>query len=133
LDTKAAKAVASGVNSVKKDIVDTTTSHRYIEYQPKEAREKARAVKLDPEVRRIMIANPEAGENVVLHSNEKLNNSWDKFKENSSIFKGLLPVWLIYIQDYSTLRNQWTNPHPRSSLSPVGLQTLLLALNRKKR
>jgi import inner membrane translocase subunit TIM44 len=89
LDTRAAKAVGSGLKSVKRDMVDSVTSHRYIEYQPKEAREKARAEKMDPEVRRIMIANPDAGDSVVLHSDEKLKGSWSKFKENSSIFKGL--------------------------------------------
>jgi import inner membrane translocase subunit TIM44 len=95
LDTKAAKFVGSGVNSVKKDIVDTTTSHRYIEYQPKEAREKARAEKMDPIKRQIFIANPEAGENIVLHKDEKLKDSWSKFKDNSSIFKGIRDCLLI--------------------------------------
>ncbi|KAL3895838.1 MAG: hypothetical protein SGCHY_004457 [Lobulomycetales sp.] len=92
LETRAAKAVASGAKSIKRDIIGTTTSHRYIEYQPKEARERARLENeaLNEDVKRIVDVNPNAGEEVVLHSDSRVQNGWAKFSEKSYVIQGLL-------------------------------------------
>ena len=102
LDTKAAKAVASGVESVKKEILDNASSAYYAEYKPKEIREKERLERIKEHQDKIlklskqnglpisdptrpMLPNADAGSSVVMHRSSKLANAWKSFSENSSV------------------------------------------------
>ncbi|KAJ3206102.1 protein translocase subunit, partial [Clydaea vesicula] len=94
LETEAAKKVSSGLKSVKEEVIDTQTTHRYIEYAPKEERKKKlqdRLTSTDP-LKRIVQANPEAGQNIVIHKETKMNQRWADFKENNILFQNLLKV-----------------------------------------
>lgn len=83
---------------MKKDIVDTTTTHRYIEYRPKEERErkyaelKAEAAQLPHGSHRFrqVAADLEAGSAVITHQESKMTQKWKEFKETNSVFQGLL-------------------------------------------
>lgn len=117
LDTQAAKAVASGVSSVKKEIVDSSSSAYFAEYRPKEIRDQERmerAQKMQEEqVKRLSTAgtaNPgnsiqslaamsgpvaadkDAGESVVLHRSSRLANAWSSFKDSSPVAQKLFAV-----------------------------------------
>jgi hypothetical protein len=72
---------------MKKDIVDTTTTHRYIEYRPKEERErkfaelKAEAAQLPYGSHRFrqVAADLEAGSGVIVHQESKMTQKWKEF------------------------------------------------------
>ena len=95
MDTTAAKAISSGI----KEVVDSSANAFYAEYKPKEIRQKEQQERLkriraqsrlgatDPT--KPCLPDPEAGANVVLHRSSRINEAWRKFKEESSIGKGI--------------------------------------------
>ena len=110
METEAAKKVASGVKSVQKEILDSSSNAFYAEYKPKEIRDQERAEKMEamkkeqllklnqgiPTSSSIaegpMLPNKDAGESVVLHRSSRIANAWNSFKENSPIAQKLFSV-----------------------------------------
>lgn len=106
METQAAKAVASTVKNVQKELTDNSTSAFYAEYLPKEEREKIKqsrladkknqALKLSasgiPTSFKPVTANDEAGNAVVMHRSSKIANAWNSFKENSPMAKKLFTM-----------------------------------------
>ena len=86
------------VKIIRKEIVKNDNP-RYMEYKPKDVREKERAERIaearasnpfgyDPSLP--VSANPDAGGSVVQHKESKWSEAWKSFKENNPLTKSLL-------------------------------------------
>ncbi|KAI9208171.1 uncharacterized protein BJ171DRAFT_490426 [Polychytrium aggregatum] len=99
LETEAAKTIAKGVKSIQKDLA-SDSAVRYAEYKPKHIREAEKAQRLaeaakDPFSKdsiRMLTADPNAGQSVVLHKTSKWAASWNDFKENSLLSKSVSAI-----------------------------------------
>ncbi|TPX30296.1 hypothetical protein SmJEL517_g06117 [Synchytrium microbalum] len=98
MDTQVAKAVAAGAKQIQKEIAEGANP-RYMEYKPKDVRERERAERLadaraaNPFGAHHAIpvsANPEADGSVVEHKESKWSGAWKSFKENNPLTKSLL-------------------------------------------
>lgn len=88
------------VKNIRRDIMSGQTENpRYMEYKPKEVREKERAERIaearasNPfgnDCSRPVSANPDAGAAVVQHKESKWSEAWKSFKENNPLTKTLL-------------------------------------------
>lgn len=94
LNTKIAK-------TLRHDLLDSSTDHRWIEYEPKEVRERKLAARRERETlvnpraaleARKTEANPEAGVNVVMHRTSKLAQGWESFKESNPLMQRIFSV-----------------------------------------
>lgn len=86
--------------TIKHDILETSHDHHFIEYKPKEMREKEFAERMAREAlanpmaaarNRPVLANPEA-QGVVLHKSSKWTKSWESFKEENPMMQKLFTV-----------------------------------------
>lgn len=93
LNTKAAKVVAKNVDSVKREILDSSSNAYFAEYKPKELRDKERLLSTPVfKQQRIVAPDENAGQNIVLHKSSKMANAWNKFKQESTIGQTLSSV-----------------------------------------
>ncbi|KAJ3090869.1 protein translocase subunit [Quaeritorhiza haematococci] len=98
LDTEAAKTIGKGIKTIKKDVIDSSTNHRYIEYRPREERERIRAQRMaeHPEEMRAISANPDAGNAVVMHTQSRWAQRWETFKDSNPVFQKFSAVQRSY-------------------------------------
>jgi import inner membrane translocase subunit TIM44 len=89
LETKAAKTIAKGVESIQKDLASNSAS-RYLEYKPKAERERIRRERLRsmPASARPVLPNAEAGGSVVMVKESKWSESIRKFQEKNPLVVG---------------------------------------------
>ncbi|KAJ3213102.1 protein translocase subunit [Dinochytrium kinnereticum] len=86
METKTAKSIASGINSIQKDLSSPTFSTHYAEYKPKEIRDKERAIRMaddarDPNSRnRIVAPNAEATAVVITKPSK-----WQELMKNNPL------------------------------------------------
>ncbi|KAI8866981.1 TIM44 subunit of mitochondria import inner membrane translocase [Ramicandelaber brevisporus] len=97
----AVKAAAENVSQVISEHSSVYGGFRTKEERRK-ARDRLRAARADPTSRAARLRamsvpeNAEAGESVVLHKDSKWKQSWDKFKDNSSMMQGLFSARKSY-------------------------------------
>ncbi|KAJ3259082.1 protein translocase subunit [Boothiomyces macroporosus] len=121
LETKAAKTVAKGVDSIKKDVVGIAGNAYFAEYKPKEVREKEKEELLArrkvvnptdefgiPRVEGPIEENEEAS-GVVLHKSSKFNVAWEKFKHDSPIAQKLFSFSKSLEENDSSVMRFWRN------------------------
>ncbi|KAJ3270891.1 protein translocase subunit [Terramyces sp. JEL0728] len=121
METKAAKTVAKGVDSIKKDVVGIAGNAYFAEYKPKEIREKEKEELLAkrkavnptdefgiPRVEGPIEENEEAS-GVVLHKSSKFNETWEKFKQDSPIAQKLFSFSKSMEENDSAVLRFWRN------------------------
>ncbi|KAI8820352.1 hypothetical protein BJ741DRAFT_715758 [Chytriomyces cf. hyalinus JEL632] len=93
LETKAAKTVASGINSIQNDLASKSPSAQYIEYQSPEQRQKMLEQRRKTQPRIVPVAaNPEAGAAVVMAEETKWQKGWRDFYESNPLAQNLTRI-----------------------------------------
>ncbi|KAK5664897.1 protein translocase subunit [Batrachochytrium dendrobatidis] len=115
-NTTAAKAISSGI----KEVVESSSNAFYTEYKPKEVREKEKQERLDSyrkrnplsvvqDPSRPVLADPEAGSNVVMHKSSEMTEAWRKFLEESTLGRTLFAARRSVEQSESPLMSRVRN------------------------
>ncbi|KAJ3207266.1 protein translocase subunit [Entophlyctis luteolus] len=93
LDTKAAKAVASGVSSIQNDLASKAPNAQYIEYRTAEERESLKKKHfMRKAAQPVTFADPEAGGAVVVAQESAWVKSWREFNEKNPLAQNLAKV-----------------------------------------
>ncbi|KAJ3320267.1 protein translocase subunit [Boothiomyces sp. JEL0866] len=121
LETKAAKTVAKGVDSIKKDVVGIAGNAYFAEYKPKDVRDKEKEELMAkrkvanpadefgiPRVEGPIEENADAS-GVVLHKSSKFNEAWEKFKQDSPIAQKLFSFSKTLEENDSSVMRFWRN------------------------